>query len=149
MNLKGIGSVLQFIAGLMGFVGQFTRLANDAKSGAEFVGQRRANNETAGFDTQDRIDLLGAITIGQHVNRSSEQVPVAQKRSNIFENYAGLGEIGNVSNGPPDKCNVVVHERELTEVNATGKQEARYEHRPCFRIMMNLPFLPSSRVKLQ
>src|SRR5207245_10218282 len=93
---------------------QFIRLANDAKSCADYVVQRRYNNEAAGFDTQDRIDLLRAITIGQHVNRSAEQVPIAQKRSNIFENYAGLGEIGNVSNGTPDKCNVVVHERELT-----------------------------------
>src|SRR5207247_8982916 len=111
---EGSGWLIQLISRLMGFVGQLTRMANEARTGAEFVGQRRAKNETAGFDTQDRIDRLGAITIGQHVNRSAEQVPIAQKRSNIFENYAGLGEIGNVSNGTPDKCNVVVHERELT-----------------------------------
>src|SRR4029453_12841551 len=121
MNLGGIGAVFERIARFLRFIGEFPRLAYDGESGAECIGQRGAEDKTTRLDAQNRINLLGSIARGKNVDGLSKQWAVAQQRRDILENNAGLGKIGDVSNGLTNARDVLFHGCELSQPPQTGK----------------------------
>ena len=78
MNLERVRAIFQLITGAMSLVRKLSRLAHHAKTSAELVGQCRSDNETTGFDAQNRIYFLGSISVREYVDRSSKKLAVSQ-----------------------------------------------------------------------
>src|SRR5262245_7838861 len=67
MNLQSVLTVLKIIRNRSALGRQLLRLAHRHKSGAQVIGQRRRENETAGFDAYNRIDLRALVLSGKRI----------------------------------------------------------------------------------
>src|SRR5712692_553774 len=115
MNLESIRTVFQIVSRPVSFVGEFPRLAHDAKARSEPIGERGADNEAARLDPQNHIDGLRAITIREQVYSLSKKPAIAEERSNIFEDDAGFRKVGDVPDRLADFSNFFLHEVQLPQ----------------------------------
>ena len=97
VHLQGVGAVLQIVGDADAFGGQLLRLAHRHEAGAERVGERRGEDEAAGFDAEDDIDLRIAVVVLQAVDDAAKSVRVLEQRGDVVEENAGLGEVGHLA----------------------------------------------------
>jgi hypothetical protein len=95
MDFKAIGAVLEIIGDTGDGRGQLARLANGNEAGVEPIGQRGAEDESAGLNAENEIDFALKIMRGQSVNELREAGLVFEQRGDVVKEDAGLGKIGD------------------------------------------------------
>jgi len=94
VNLKGIGTVLKVISDAGHGSGELARLAHGHKAGVEAVGQGGSEDEAAGLDAKDQVNVVRDIVRRQGVNELGEASLVLEQGGDVVEQDAGLGEVG-------------------------------------------------------
>ena len=92
---RAVGAVLEVVADARGFGGQLLGLAHGDEAGVQAVGERGAEDEAAGLDAEDEVDVLADVVRGQRVDELREAGLVLQQRGDVVEEDAGLGEVGH------------------------------------------------------
>ncbi len=98
---EGVLAVFELIGLRLGVPGQLARLADQHKSGAQLVGQRRGDDEAARLGADNHVHPLAHVPIGQKVDRSLERLGVLQHGGDVLENNSFLGKVRDV----PDMAN--------------------------------------------
>ena len=109
MHLEPIAAVLQivFVDDRVGR--QFSRFADGDYAQAEFEGQRTGEQEAAGLDRRDHVELHAPPGLGESADRLGEPGRVGQQRRDVAKQDARLGEVGNRA----DEAGDVDHEPEI------------------------------------
>jgi len=93
VNLEGVGAIFEVVGDTGDGSGELARLAHGDESGVEAVGEGGAEDESAGLDAEDQVDLLFDVVRSEGVNELGEAGLVFQKRGDVVEEDAGLGEV--------------------------------------------------------
>ena len=72
MEFERVGAVFEGVGDGACFCGEFFRLSNGDETGAESIGERGREDETAGFDADDDIDFGAAIVVLETVDDAVE-----------------------------------------------------------------------------
>ncbi len=75
--------------------GEFARLTNRNESEAHFVGDGRAEDETAGFDSDDQVNAVISVAIGDSIDGEPKAFRVEQERRDVAELDSRLGMVGD------------------------------------------------------
>src|SRR6266852_8652208 len=85
---EGVGDAGSFCGELFGF-------AHGDEAGAEAVSERGSEDESAGFDSGNDIDLVAVVVFAEEIDQGVEALLILQQGSEIVEENARLGIIGN------------------------------------------------------
>ena len=77
--------------------GQLAGLAHRHERRPEVVGDGGGEDEAAGLDADDAVDLDVAEAVGELVDGPAEGAGVAEQRGDVPERDAGLGEVGDLA----------------------------------------------------
>jgi hypothetical protein len=105
MNFKCVGAVFEIVRFTEGFRGEFARLANQYDSGAKLIGKCRADDEPAGLNADNLVDMLADITMGDEIYHPLIRLGVSKKSGDILEYDPFLGEVGDI----PDNILQIIH----------------------------------------
>src|SRR5437588_1531679 len=83
LDLEHALAVLQPVPDRHGLAGQLAQLAHRDKAGTEKIGDRAAEDEAAGLDTGDLVDLLVTVRLDQTIDGCVEGCAVAEQRSDV------------------------------------------------------------------
>ena len=78
-------------------MGQLPLLPDWDERRIEVQGQRRSEQESPGLDAHDHVDPLSGEPLRQLEDGLAERHRVLQQGRDVFEDDAGLGEVGNVA----------------------------------------------------
>jgi len=95
MDFEGVGAVLEVVADFGRGGGEFFGLADRDEAGVEAVGERGAEDEAAGFDAEDHVDVFADVVRGEGVDELGEAGFILEQRGDVVEEDAGLGEVGD------------------------------------------------------
>ena len=93
VDFQRVGAVLEVVGDFGGSCRQFARLTDWYETGVQAIGERRSEDETAGFDTEHQVDILVDVIGGKGIDHLREAGLVLQQSSDVVEQNAGLGEI--------------------------------------------------------
>ena len=96
VDLQRVVAVLQRILCRKGQGGQLARFAYDGQPRLQCVRDGGANDEAARLDAQNLIDTP-AVGLGEPIHDGMKGRAISQQRGDVFEDDAGLREIGNVA----------------------------------------------------
>src|SRR5262249_12958590 len=85
VDLQGIDSVYQLITPLDGLRRKLARLANGNKARIQPIRQRRTEDEAAGFNGQDGIDLCVEIVLGESINQRGKADLVLEQGGDVVK----------------------------------------------------------------
>ena len=95
MNFELVASILELIGNLRRLCRKFIGLSNGNKAGIQAIRERRAENKSARFDSDNNIDLAPVIVVAQLVYESAESIFVAKNSRDVVKQNSGLRIIGN------------------------------------------------------
>src|SRR6185312_15264242 len=95
MDLERINAVFELVIPLDGVRRELAGLADGHESGVQAIGERGTKDEATGLDSQDQVDFRAEIVFGQSINQRREADVVFEKRGDVVEQNAFLGEVGN------------------------------------------------------
>ena len=95
VDFERVGAVFEIVGDAGYRCGQLARLADGDEAGIEAVGERGAEDESAGFDAEDEVDLAFKIVGGERVDEHGEAGAVFEQRGDVVEEDARLGEVGH------------------------------------------------------
>jgi hypothetical protein len=98
VDFERILAVFEIVGLLDCFRGKFSRLADGNESRTKPLGDGRAQDETAAFDSHDGVDALIHVGRRQQRNRGFEADRITQQRGDVVEKNAGLRKVRNVAN---------------------------------------------------
>ena len=118
-RLDGVGvqlergaAIFQVVTGLYGAMGQFAGFAHERQAGVELERDAGAEGEATGLDDGHLGDMVAGVPAGQEINGGAQQPGIGEHRRDVFEQDAGLGEVGHVADGVSD----VVEQHVLSSV---------------------------------
>jgi len=74
---------------------EFAGFANRHESKTHLVGDRRAEDEAAGFDSHDQVDAVVPVAVGDSIDGEPEAFGVEQERRDVTELDSRLGVVGD------------------------------------------------------
>lgn len=99
VHREGVGAVFEAVAFLEGVEGQFALLADGDDARTEAEGDGGGEEEAAGVDAGDEIDLAWFPRADEVVDAGGEEGGVGEERGDVLELDPGLGEVGDVADG--------------------------------------------------
>jgi len=94
VHLQGVGTILEVVGHADALGGKFFGLAHGDEAGVECVSERGGEDETAGFDAEDGIDL-GVLVVGREaVDDFVKSGSVFEEGGDVVEEDAGFGKSG-------------------------------------------------------
>src|SRR5215204_4536794 len=109
VQLQGGGAVLERVLLGLDLVGQLAGLADGEEAGPEVVGHRGGQDEAAGLDADDLVDVAPAEVDHRLVDHRGEGDLVGQQRGDVLEDDPRLGEVGHVADEGPQALDVDGH----------------------------------------
>ena len=88
VNFERVRAVLQRVGNAGRLSGEFLRLANGNKAGAEPVRQSRSENEAARLDACNDINCMTLVVLAEPVNQQVEPLLVLQQRGQVVKKNA-------------------------------------------------------------
>src|SRR5262245_56184311 len=98
VHFQAVTAVFQLVGGAHRRRRQFAELAHRHEAGTDAIGNRRAQNEAAAFDSDDDFDLPSAIRYRQAVDRHPKPFGVPEQRGDVVEQNAGFRKVRHVTN---------------------------------------------------
>ena len=95
VDFEGVGAVFQVVVDAGDGGGELFGLADGDEARVEAVGERRAEDETAGLNAEDEVDLAADVVGGEGVDELGEAGFVAEEGGDVVEEDAGPGKVGD------------------------------------------------------
>lgn len=95
VDFKRVGAVLEVVGDLCRGGRQLLRLADGNKACIEAVGHSWPEDEAAGLNAENEIDVFVDVVGGQSVDHLRKASLVLQERGDVVEEDAGFGEVGH------------------------------------------------------
>lgn len=99
VHLDGGLAVLEGVGGILGLKGEFTLFADGDEADAQLVGDGGAEKEAACVDADDFVWAQRFAGPEEEVYGLAEEGAIGEEGGDVFENDAGLGEIGYIADG--------------------------------------------------
>src|SRR5579875_3701375 len=93
VNFQRVRAVFEVVLNFGRGGGELLRLAHGDEAGVQAVSQRRAEDEAAGLDAENEIDVFADVVLGEGVDELREAVLVLEQRGDVVEQDAGFGEV--------------------------------------------------------
>jgi hypothetical protein len=94
VDLQGVGAVLEVVGDAGDGGGELARLAHGDEAGVEAVGEGGSEDEAAGLNAEDEVDVFFDVIRGERIDEFGEAGLIFEKRGDVIEEDAGLGEVG-------------------------------------------------------
>lgn len=99
MDFDDVFAVFEGVGHLVGGPREFAFFADGDEASVEDLGDAGGEDEAAGVDADDFIDFGAACGVGKELEGGFKEGRVAEDGSDVFEEDAGFGEIGDIADG--------------------------------------------------
>ena len=98
VDFERVLSVLEVVGHAGDFGGKLLGLAHGNEAGVKAIGKRGSEDESAGFDAEDEVNLAADEAMRQFVDEHGEADLVLQQGGDVVEEDAGFRKVGYTAN---------------------------------------------------
>jgi hypothetical protein len=98
VDLEGVRAVLEVVSDANGGARKLFGFTHRYEAGVEAVGEGGAEDEAAGLDAKDEVDFFIDVVLREGIDELSKAHGILEERSDVVEEDAGFGEVGDGAN---------------------------------------------------